>query len=166
MIENPLQHARRNAHKVVQALEMHLELKDVRSGKVKLLWSYGVVLASISREQFNGHEIDEVLAPDRVICKDEMMDSVNSVAFQQRLVAMMPSFRKNGIALSKKEIDRVRWAIFPEYEELVDAVGNGQIQLMDRAGKLVSDTWIEGATHNNTKEDTSLIETENGCSTS
>ena len=114
MIENPLQQARRNAHKVVQALEMHPELKDVRSGKVKLLWSYGVVLASISREQFNRHKIDEVLPPDRVICKDEMMDSVNSVAFQQRLVAMMPSFRKNGIALSKKEIDRVRWAIFPE----------------------------------------------------
>ncbi|MDT1862840.1 DNA helicase II, partial [Acinetobacter baumannii] len=47
-----------------------------------------------------------------VICQDEMTESADAEAFQQRLWQMFPI--KFKMKLSLPQIDRIRWHIFPE----------------------------------------------------
>jgi superfamily I DNA/RNA helicase len=70
------------------------------------------VLANISRQAFERTDLAEVLLPHRVICQDEMTESVEAEAFQQRLWQMF-DLRFEGF-LSLPQIDRVRWHMFPE----------------------------------------------------
>jgi superfamily I DNA and RNA helicase len=71
-----------------------------------------VVLTSISRKQFESTDLYEVLESHRVICQDEMVDSVEVEAFQKRLWEM---FSVGGFGnLTLPQIDRVRWHMFPE----------------------------------------------------
>jgi superfamily I DNA/RNA helicase len=81
-------------------------------GRPLFPWSYGVVLANISRRAFESADLAEVLEPHRVICQDEMTESVAAEAFQQRLWDM---FHVGGFGhLSLPQIDRIRWHLFPE----------------------------------------------------
>ena len=57
-------------------------------GKLVFPWGYGVVLANISRGAFAGTDLGNVIPPERVICQDEMVESVDAEAFQQRLWGM------------------------------------------------------------------------------
>lgn len=112
---NPLEQARQYAHAVVGVLEKDPQLV-FSSGRVqgKLLfpWAYGVVLANISRKQFESTDLGEVLEPHRVICQDEMVESAEVEAFQKRLWEM---FTVGGFGnLGLPQIDRVRWHMFPE----------------------------------------------------
>ena len=54
-------------------------------GKLAFPWGYGVMLANISRKAFAGTDLGQVILPERVICQDEMLESVDAEAFQQRL---------------------------------------------------------------------------------
>jgi hypothetical protein len=47
-----------------------------------------------------------------VICKDEMLESAEPEAFQQRLWHMFP--HAFGKAISLPQLERVRWIMFPE----------------------------------------------------
>src|SRR5690606_8998436 len=73
---------------------------------------YGVVLSNISREQFDSTDLGEVIPASRVICKDEMTESVDPETFQTRLWNMFTVLFRH--ALSLPQIDRVRWHLFPE----------------------------------------------------
>lgn len=75
-------------------------------------WAYGVVLTNISRRTFESSGLVEVIEPHRVICQDEMTESVDAEAFQQRLWEMF-SVRFQG-GLSLPQLDRIRWHLFPE----------------------------------------------------
>lgn len=112
---NPLEQARQYAHSVVDLLERDPQL-TFSSGRMKgrLLfpWTYGLVLANISRRQFESTDLGEVLEPHRVICQDEMTESVDVETFQKRLWEM---FHVGGFGhLSLPQIDRIRWHLFPE----------------------------------------------------
>lgn len=112
---NPLEQARHYAHAVVDVLEKDPQL-TFSSGRMKgrplFPWTYGVVLANISRRQFEATDLTEVLEPNRVICQDEMTESVDVEDFQQRLWDM---FHIGGFGhLSLPQIDRIRWHLFPE----------------------------------------------------
>ena len=81
-------------------------------GKLVFPWGYGVVLANISRKNFQLTDLGQVIPPDRVICQDEMVESVDAEAFQQRLWGMFGvTFR---CLLTLPQVDRVRWHLFPE----------------------------------------------------
>jgi hypothetical protein len=110
-IPSPLQQARGYAHQLTQALEKYPSLRDGR-GKLKVMWSYGVVLTNISRAQFEEKRIGEIISPDRVICQDEMRESSDPKDLRNRLASMFPFTSK--AALTSTEIDSVRHAIFPE----------------------------------------------------
>ena len=114
-VPNPLEQARQYAHAVINALEKDAQLvfgSGRMQGKLVFPWAYGVVLANISRKQFENTDLSEVLEPNRVICQDEMVESVEMEAFQQRLWGM---FTVGGFGnLSLPQIDRVRWHMFPE----------------------------------------------------
>ncbi len=112
---NPLEQARQYAHAVVGVLEKDPQLvfsSGRMQGKLLFPWAYGVVLANISRKQFESTDLGDVLAPHRVICQDEMVESVEVEAFQKRLWEMFTigGFGKLGLP----QIDRVRWHMFPD----------------------------------------------------
>ncbi len=112
---NPLEQARQYAHETVDLLKRDPQL-TIASGRLQgtLLFprGYGVVLSNITRKQFESTNLGEVLEPHRVICQDEMTETVDAEAFQERLWGMLPFARSVPLALP--QIDRIRWHLFPE----------------------------------------------------
>ena len=115
VVMNPLAQARFCAIQVVNSLERDAQLVQStgrHQGKLAFPWGHGVVFTRITRRQFDEAGLGEAIAPNYVICKDEMLEDADPEAFQQRLWNMFPhSF---GGALSLPQIDRVRWNMFPQ----------------------------------------------------
>jgi len=114
-IQSPFAQARHYAHAVLDALRADKRLVHPdgrRQGEVVFAWSYGVVLPNITRKQFTEAQLGQAIAPHRVICSDEMTDSVEPEAFQSRLWEMFPYERYHTLTLP--QIDRVRWILFPQ----------------------------------------------------
>lgn len=116
-VKNPLEQARGYAILVADILKSDPQLvwADGKSqGKLLFPWTYGVVLTNISRNELEqaAPYIGDVIQPHRVICKDEMTESVDPMVFQERLWGMFP-FNAHGL-LTLPQIDRVRWHLFPE----------------------------------------------------
>ena len=126
-VPNPLGQARQYAHAVVDMLERDPQL-TFSSGRMKgrLLfpWTHGVVLANISRRQFDATDLGETLDPHRVICQDEMSESGDVEAFQKRLWDMFHIGNFGHLTLP--QIDRIRWHLFPDLR-----LPAGQIGLFD-----------------------------------
>ncbi len=75
-------------------------------------YGFGLVLANITRKQFDAHGLSNAIKPNLVICKDEMTESVDAEAFQALLWDMFPwSF---GQALTMPQVDRIRAHLYPE----------------------------------------------------
>ena len=115
VVINPLAQARHCAIQVVNAMERDPPLVHAdgpHQGKLAFPWGHGVVLSNITRKQFTDAGLGEAIEPHYVICSDEMTESVDAEAFQQRLWDMFPhAFRS---ALTLPQLDRVRWIMFPE----------------------------------------------------
>lgn len=113
---NPLMQARSNAERINETLERDQALihpTDHRhAGKLIMPWAYGVVLTNVNRKQFNEGELENVIPGHLVICSDEMYESVDPEAFQERLWAMFTYAFPCEITLP--QIDRIRWHMFPE----------------------------------------------------
>lgn len=112
---NPLEQARQYAHQVIDALQRDKQLiqhEGPHQGKLAFPWSYGVVFSNITRKQFNDAELHGAMEKSRVICQDEMLESVGAEEFQSRLWGMFP-FMMSGV-MSLPQLDRVRWILFPE----------------------------------------------------
>ncbi|RAO75306.1 3'-5' exonuclease [Dyella jiangningensis] len=113
---NPLMQARDCANEIYKVLQHDPALRyppgHAYEGQLLMPWGYGVVLANISRKQFEAGELDAVIPAHLVICQDEMYESVESEAFQERLWAMFPQVFPT--ALTLPQIDRVRWHLFPD----------------------------------------------------
>lgn len=119
VVDHPLEQARKYIFPVTKILEADDKLKQVKArhkGKLCFPYGYGAVLTNITRLQLHkmldDEERDRVL-PDRyLICKDEMTESVVADDLQQRILAM---FDYNfGKTLTKEQVDRIRWHLFPE----------------------------------------------------
>jgi hypothetical protein len=114
-VASPLEQARQYAHQIVNALERDPQLVQAdgrHAGKLTFPWSYGVVLANISRKQFDDSELRQALEPQRVICQDEMLESADPEDLQSRLWDMFPYGMRGVISLP--QLDRVRWIMFPQ----------------------------------------------------
>lgn len=114
-VANPLEQARHYAHAVTHVLERDPQLvfsSGREQGRLRFPWAYGVVLTHITRRQFEQGQLGEVIAEHLVICQDEMTESVEPEAFQERLWQM---FRvRFQTLLTLPQIDRIRWQLFPE----------------------------------------------------
>lgn len=113
---NPLEQAKQYAYSLKDALEQDPALVSgpgsPYQGRLAFPWGYGVVLTNISRKAFTQAGLEDVIPSDRVICQDEMIESVAPEAFQARLWGMFGvTFR---CLLTLPQIDRVRWHLFPE----------------------------------------------------
>ena len=114
-IANPLEQARQYAHQVVKALERDPQLvqpEGRHQGKLAFPWSYGVVLPNITRAQFDKAELGQSIEGHRVLCQDEMLESVAPEDLQSRLWGMFPFMMRGTMSLP--QMDRVRWIMFPE----------------------------------------------------
>lgn len=119
VVSNPLEQARQYAQTTVNVLKTDPQLRQSEGryqGQLCCPYGYGVVLTNITRQQWNralSEDHQELVLPShRVICKDEMTESVEAEALQSRLWGMFEySF---GEKLSLPQIDRVRWHLFPE----------------------------------------------------
>lgn len=143
-VSNPLEQVRQCAYQLVNRLESDPQLvtpTDRYQGKLCIPYGYGVVLTSISRDQFNSSGMCEVLPEHQVICRNEMTESTESEVFQKRLWDMFNITFSRQMTLP--QIDRVRWHIFPEIR-----IGNGQAGLFDEG--IGGDT--DGEVENKTQE--------------
>ncbi len=112
---NPLEQARQYAHQVVNALERDPQLVQPdgpHAGKLAFPWSYGVVFTHITRKQFEAAELQHAIEPQRVLCQDEMLESVDAEDLQSRLWDMFPYGMRGTMSLP--QLDRVRWVMFPQ----------------------------------------------------
>ena len=141
-VANPLLQARVCALEVIDALQRDAALlhppRHAHAGKLAMPWGHGVVLANITRSAFDANELGYVIPEHLVICQDEMLESVDAEAFQQRLWAMFTY--QFGQALSLPQIERVRWHLFPEIRVrpplqadllTVPAAANNVVQIPD-----------------------------------
>lgn len=115
-VPNPLEQARTNAIAIKESLETDPFLIEQSEGRYKghLLfpWGFGVVLTNITRKQFDQAQLGLAIPPEKVICQDEMRETVDAEEFQSRLWGM---FNHNfGRILALSHIDRIRWHLFPE----------------------------------------------------
>lgn len=114
-VASPFAQARHHAHEVIDALSRDRQLVHAEGpykGRPAFPWSYGVVFTHITRKQFLAAELHHAIEPHRVICSDEMTESVEPEALQSRLWDMFPYLL--GRPLSLPQIDRVRWILFPQ----------------------------------------------------
>ncbi|MEM9281753.1 MAG: 3'-5' exonuclease [Verrucomicrobiota bacterium] len=118
-VANPLEQARQIALALVDQLCGDPQLchgPGRHEGKLAFPWGYGVVLPNITRRQWNellsAEEQELVLPSHRLICKDEMLESVDPLDFQERLWGMFEyAF---GSPMTLPQIERIRWHLFPE----------------------------------------------------
>ena len=131
---NPLLQARAYALEIGVVLERDPALRypegHRHAGKLVMPWAYGVVLANLTRKQFDEGALEAVIPAHLAICRDELYETVDAEAFQQRLWAMFPQVFP--VALSLPQIDRVRWHLFPE---LRVETGSGQFGLFAAEGQ-------------------------------
>lgn len=114
-VKNPLEQARHCAIQVVRALERDVQLihqEGTHKGKLAFPWGHGVVFTNITRKQFTDAGLDQAIDAQYAICKDEMLETAEPEAFQQRLWQMFP--HTFGKAISLPQLERVRWIMFPE----------------------------------------------------
>ena len=82
---NPLEQARQYAHGVKDVLERDPALLSEPGtpyqSRLAFPWGYGVVLTNISRKTFDQAGLANVIPPERVICQDEMVESVEAETF-------------------------------------------------------------------------------------
>jgi anthranilate/para-aminobenzoate synthase component II len=115
-VVNPLEQARSCAIEIKELLERDPLLVQQEQGRyhgsLLLPWGFGVVLTNITRAQFDAAELGQAIPGDKVICQDEMTESIDVEAFQERLWGMF--IYNFGGVLSLARIDRIRWHLFPE----------------------------------------------------
>ncbi len=136
---NPLEQARQYAQVIADLLERDTQLTVHEQGRFQnrlcFPWGYGVALPNISRKAFESTDLGEVIEPARVICQDEIFESVDAEQFQKRLWDMFTVKFKT--VLSLPQIDRIRWHLFPEIR-----IRSEQLLLIENPGtpQTVADT--------------------------
>ena len=114
-VSNPLEQARQCAYQLVNRLQQDPQLVTQTGryqGSLAFPYGYGVVLSNITRNQFESTDLGEVLPGHQVVCKDEMLESVDAEAFQERLWGMFNV--RFECPLTLPQVDRIRWHLFPE----------------------------------------------------
>jgi hypothetical protein len=113
---NPLAQARSYANELNAVLQADTALRQPsghpHAGKSILPYGIGVVLPNIHRAAFEASGLGDVIPGHKVLCQDEMLESADAEAFQERLWAMYDAAFPCRLTLP--QIDRFRYHVFPE----------------------------------------------------
>ncbi len=134
-VTSPIEQAHHHALSVINRLgrDPQLQQKEGKyTGGLCLPWTYGAVFPNITRKALNESGFGNLMQASRVICQDEMTESVNAEDFQSRLWGMFPYGVRGSISLP--QIDRIRWILFPEVR--VPVLGQAQSNLFDAQEEL------------------------------
>ena len=114
-VQHPLEQARQCTYHLVNDLCRDPALRESEgpySGKLVCPYAFGVILTAITRKEFFSSGLCDVLPDNLVVCRDEMVESIEPEIFQTQLWGMFSTqFPK---PLTLPQIDRVRWHLFPE----------------------------------------------------
>ncbi|MDQ5896945.1 MAG: hypothetical protein QG612_1031, partial [Pseudomonadota bacterium] len=83
-----------------------------RAGKLLAPWGAGAVLANIERQRITDAAWDEIFPPERTLTREDLADTLDPGAFQERLWGMLTIDFRHTLTLPQR--DRIRWHLFPE----------------------------------------------------
>jgi hypothetical protein len=109
--KNPYDQAWKQVRVAAHLLEADKKLIE-KDGNLLFPWACGVVFPNLSRKDFETGQLGESIAPHLAICSDEMGKTTTAETLIARLTAMMRWQAKK--ELSKEQVDRVRYDIFPD----------------------------------------------------
>ena len=136
---NPLMQARNGAAEIAKLLQRDPALcwppGHAYEGRLQMPVGHGVVLANISRKQFEAGALESAMPAHLVICQDEMYETVDAELLQEKLWAMFPQVFPT--ALTLPQIDRVRWHLFPDIRV---EPGDGQFGLFAAGSRTAAST--------------------------
>lgn len=122
---NPIEQARQCAYQTIKVLEKDGSLRHCMGryeGRLSFPYGYGAVFANITRKQLNQAipeaERESVLPDHLIMCKDEMVQSMDPEVFQTHLWGMF-NYRFGG-QLTLPQLDRIRGILYPEIRILSD----------------------------------------------
>lgn len=116
---NPIEQVRQCSYQVIDKLKrdkLLINQEGKYKGSLCVPYGYGVVLTNIARVQLDRaiplEAQDSILPHHLVICKDEMISTIDPERFQSRLWHMFNY--QFGNKLTLPQVDRIRWHLFPE----------------------------------------------------
>lgn len=113
---NPMETARTNSMLVETLLRSSPALRNPTGhpyeGKLVMPYGWGVALTHITRSDFEELGLGTIMDGSRVICRDEMQESTDPMAFQQRLWNMFSV--SYPCLMTLPQINHVRSLLFPE----------------------------------------------------
>ena len=105
-------------------------------GKLVFPWGYGVAFA--------GTDLGSVIPPERVICQDEMVESVDAKAFQQRLWWMFGvTFRCRVMDLQQEQLAR---SMGEGHRVIHGVAGSGKTMILGYRERSTAPCWWTRAT--------------------
>lgn len=114
--EHPVSQARGYMLDLVHQLQHHPELlqkEGQHRGKLLMPWGWGAVLTRIKLSEVAGDtSFFEVFEPQKVMLADDLLDTTETMAFQQKLWGMFNVQWKSTLSLPQMNI--VRGLLFPE----------------------------------------------------
>jgi len=116
---NPLEQARQCTMELVNQLKSDPNLcfsNQKYNGKLICPYGFGVILTNITRKQLNAsipeQEQENILPYRKVICQDEMTETVDKQSFQERVLGMFDYHFD--IEMSELQLQSIRGILFPE----------------------------------------------------
>lgn len=116
---NPIEQVRQCSYQVIDKLKrdkLLINQEGKYKGSLCVPYGYGVVLTNIARAQLDRaiplEAQDSILPHHLVICKDEMISTIDPERFQSKLWHMFNY--QFGNKLTLPQVDRIRWHLFPE----------------------------------------------------
>ncbi len=113
--QHPIEQARQCTYQLIKTLQkdpLLVHPEGRYAGNLVVPYAFGVVLTNITRQQFTSTDLPLVLPEHLVICKDEMVESMDSERFQKSMWDMFPVTFPG--LLTPPQLDHIRGHLFPE----------------------------------------------------
>lgn len=123
-VQHPLQQVRDAAMALVGQMQRDPLLVHADGpfrGKLLFPYGWGVVMSHLRRREVEGSDFDDVYAPRQTLLRDELDESLEPAAFQQRLWGMFTVHYPFTLSLPQR--DRIRWHLFPEMRVVPEQPG-------------------------------------------
>ncbi len=112
---NPLRQARDYALELVDVMQRDPALVHASGpfrGKLLFPYGWGVVFSHMASQDVADTDFDEIFPRDKVLLRDDLVETVDPGEFQSRLWGMFSVHYPHTLTLPQR--DRIRWHLFPE----------------------------------------------------